>query len=100
MGFLQNLRDDIVFVRGALRALKMTTHIAKNPTRAWLWDVSGSMNRLKRFVSTPFSSTPTRSGRNQSRVISAALPASVLVRVASTKGRTSRPIRRWRRVIQ
>ncbi len=35
MGFLQNLRDDIVFVRGALRALKMTTHIAKNPTRVF-----------------------------------------------------------------
>ena len=35
MGFLQNLRDDVVFVRGALRALKMTTHIAKNPTRVF-----------------------------------------------------------------
>ena len=35
MGFLQNLRDDIVFVRGALRALKMTTPIAKNPTRVF-----------------------------------------------------------------
>jgi fatty-acyl-CoA synthase len=35
MGFLQNLKDDIVFARGALRALKMTTHIAKNPTRVF-----------------------------------------------------------------
>ena len=35
MGFLQNLRDDIVFLRGALRALKMTTPIAKNPTRVF-----------------------------------------------------------------
>jgi len=35
MSFLQNLRDDIVFARGALRALKMTTHIAKNPTRVF-----------------------------------------------------------------
>jgi fatty-acyl-CoA synthase len=35
MGLLQNLLDDIVFVRGALRALKMTTPIAKNPTRVF-----------------------------------------------------------------
>jgi fatty-acyl-CoA synthase len=35
MGFIDNLRDDIVFLRGALRALKMTTPIAKNPTRVF-----------------------------------------------------------------
>ena len=35
MGFLQKLQGDIVFVRGALRALKMTTPIAKNPTRVF-----------------------------------------------------------------
>ena len=35
MGFLQNIRDDIVFLRGALRALRMTTPIAKNPTRVF-----------------------------------------------------------------
>jgi fatty-acyl-CoA synthase len=35
MGFLQYLRDDIVFLRGALRALKMTTPIAKHPTRVF-----------------------------------------------------------------
>jgi fatty-acyl-CoA synthase len=35
MSFLGNLRDDIVFLKGALRALKMTTPIAKNPTRVF-----------------------------------------------------------------
>jgi len=35
MGLLQNVQDDIVYVRGALRALKMTTHISKNPTRVF-----------------------------------------------------------------
>ncbi|CAM9981422.1 unnamed protein product, partial [Phaeothamnion confervicola] len=35
MGFLARLRDDIVFLRGALRALKDTTPIAKNPTRVF-----------------------------------------------------------------
>jgi fatty-acyl-CoA synthase len=35
MGFLQNFQDDIVFLRGALRALKMTTPIAKHPTRVF-----------------------------------------------------------------
>jgi fatty-acyl-CoA synthase len=35
MGFLQDLQDDIVFLRGALRALKMTTPIAKHPTRVF-----------------------------------------------------------------
>ena len=31
--FLDRLKDDVAFVTGILRALKMTTHIAKNPTR-------------------------------------------------------------------
>jgi fatty-acyl-CoA synthase len=33
MSFLGRLRDDAVFLAGAYRALKMTTPIAKNPTR-------------------------------------------------------------------
>jgi fatty-acyl-CoA synthase len=35
MGFIENLQDDIIFLRGALRALKMTTPIAKHPTRVF-----------------------------------------------------------------
>jgi len=35
MDFLERLRDDLVFLRGALRALKLTTPIAKNPTRVF-----------------------------------------------------------------
>ena len=35
MGSFGQLKDDIVFLRGALRALKMTTPIAKNPTRVF-----------------------------------------------------------------
>jgi fatty-acyl-CoA synthase len=35
MGMLDRLKDDIVFVRGAYRALKMTTPIAKHPTRVF-----------------------------------------------------------------
>ncbi len=35
MGLLDNLKDDVVFLRGALRALKMTTPIAKNPNRVF-----------------------------------------------------------------
>ena len=35
MSFLDNIRDDIVFLRGAYRALRMTTPIAKNPTRVF-----------------------------------------------------------------
>jgi fatty-acyl-CoA synthase len=35
MGILDRLKDDIVFVRGAYRALKMTTPIAKHPTRVF-----------------------------------------------------------------
>ena len=33
MGFFRQLKGDFVFLRGALRALRMTTHIAKNPAR-------------------------------------------------------------------
>ena len=33
MGFLERLTGDIVFLRGGLRALKLTTPIAKHPTR-------------------------------------------------------------------
>ena len=33
MGFFGQLAGDFVFLRGALRALRMTTHIAKNPKR-------------------------------------------------------------------
>jgi fatty-acyl-CoA synthase len=35
MGFLDRLKDDMVFMRGALRTLKMTTPIANNPTRVF-----------------------------------------------------------------
>ena len=35
MSFLGQFKDDIVFLRGAMRALKMTTPIAKNPTRVF-----------------------------------------------------------------
>lgn len=33
MGFFSQLKGDFVFIRGALRSLRMTTHIAKNPNR-------------------------------------------------------------------
>ena len=33
MSFFSQLKGDFVFIMGALRALRMTTHIAKNPTR-------------------------------------------------------------------
>ena len=33
MGFFSQLMGDLVFLRGVLRALRMTTHIAKNPAR-------------------------------------------------------------------
>ena len=33
MGFFGQLKGDLVFLRGALRSLRMTTHIAKNPER-------------------------------------------------------------------
>jgi fatty-acyl-CoA synthase len=35
MGFLDRLKGNIVYLKGALRALKMTTPIAKNPTRVF-----------------------------------------------------------------
>ncbi|HVY59750.1 MAG TPA: long-chain-acyl-CoA synthetase [Xanthobacteraceae bacterium] len=35
MRAIDRLRDDIIFLRGALRALRMTTPIAKNPTRVF-----------------------------------------------------------------
>ena len=35
MGLLDNLKDDFVFLRGAFRALKNTTPIAKNPNRVF-----------------------------------------------------------------
>jgi fatty-acyl-CoA synthase len=35
MGFIERLSGDIGYLRGALRTLKMTTHIAKNPTRVF-----------------------------------------------------------------
>ncbi|MFN3347754.1 long-chain-acyl-CoA synthetase [Pseudorhodoplanes sp.] len=33
MGFFSQLKGDLVFLRGVLRALRMTTHIARNPNR-------------------------------------------------------------------
>ena len=35
MSFLEQLKGDVVFLRGILRALKMTMPIAKNPTRVF-----------------------------------------------------------------
>jgi fatty-acyl-CoA synthase len=35
MQFLDRLKGDFVFLRGALRSLRMTTHIGKNPTRVF-----------------------------------------------------------------
>ena len=35
MSFLDNIKDDFVFLQGALRALRMTTPIAKHPTRVF-----------------------------------------------------------------
>ena len=35
MGFFSRLKGHAVFIRGALRALRMTTHIARNPTRTF-----------------------------------------------------------------
>src|SRR5262245_51896904 len=35
MSIFGQLKDDVVFLRGALRALQMTTPIAKNPTRVF-----------------------------------------------------------------
>ena len=35
MGFLERVKGDVVFLRGALRALRWTTPIAKNPTRVF-----------------------------------------------------------------
>jgi len=35
MGFFNQLKGDFVFIRGALRALRRTTHIAKNPQRTF-----------------------------------------------------------------
>jgi fatty-acyl-CoA synthase len=35
MGFLGQIKDDVVFFQGILRALRMTTPIAKNPTRVF-----------------------------------------------------------------
>lgn len=35
MGIFDRLKDDIVFLRGALRTLRMTTPIAKHPTRVF-----------------------------------------------------------------
>ena len=35
MSILERLKDDVVYLRGALRALKMTTPIARHPTRVF-----------------------------------------------------------------
>src|SRR4029079_11984179 len=35
MSFLDNIKDDAVFLQGALRALRMTTPIAKHPARVF-----------------------------------------------------------------
>ena len=35
MGFFEKLRGHVVFIWGALRALRMTTHIARNPARTF-----------------------------------------------------------------
>ena len=35
MSFLDQIKNDIVFLRGAYRALRMTTPIAKHPARVF-----------------------------------------------------------------
>jgi fatty-acyl-CoA synthase len=35
MGILERLKDDVTYLRGALRALRMTTPIGRNPTRVF-----------------------------------------------------------------
>jgi fatty-acyl-CoA synthase len=35
MGFIDRIQGDVAFLRGALRTLKKTTPIAKNPTRVF-----------------------------------------------------------------
>src|SRR5882672_7161708 len=35
MGFIERLSADLICARGALRTLRMTTHIARNPTRTF-----------------------------------------------------------------
>ena len=35
MGLIARLKGDVTFLRGALRALRMTTPIAKHPTRVF-----------------------------------------------------------------
>lgn len=46
MGLLQNLRDDIVYIGGALRTLKTTTPIAKHPTRVFPALIDGLAERF------------------------------------------------------
>ena len=35
MSFIEQIKNDVIFLRGALRALRMSTPIAKNPTRVF-----------------------------------------------------------------
>ena len=35
MGLFERLKGDVIYLKGALRALRMTTPIAKNPTRVF-----------------------------------------------------------------
>ena len=46
MAFWQNLRDDIVYTRGALRTLRMTTPIAKHPNRVFPSLIDGYAERF------------------------------------------------------
>ena len=48
MSFLDNIKDDIVFLRGAFRALRMTTPIAKNPTRVFPARDRGARRQVRR----------------------------------------------------
>ena len=76
MGFFEQIKDDVVFLRGALRALKMTTPIAKNPTRVFPRRDRGTGGQIRRRAGAdlrpralqlprrwPSARTATRAGR-------------------------------------
>ena len=48
MGLIERLTADVTCLRGALRTLKMTTPIAKNPTRVFPQVISGARGQVRR----------------------------------------------------
>ena len=75
MSFFSQLKGNFVFIMGALRALRMTTHIAKNPTRIFpnvleelvrkYGDAPALLSTREKFTYRTCSSAPTgiRAGR-------------------------------------